>query len=228
MRPRPRIDGKFLAIGDERLWVRGVTYGTFRPDGEGQRFGTRAQVETDFAAMAAQGINAVRTYTAPPPWLLDAALNHGLWVMAGLPWEQHVAFLDDRRRAADIASPDRRPGRGLRPSPRAPLLRGRKRDPDADRAMARPPPGRAVSRAALRRGSQGRPRRAADLRELPEHRVPAAAVRRHALVQRLPERRARRQPLRLASPEPGRRPPAAARGAGRRQPQPRVRRSRRP
>jgi GT2 family glycosyltransferase len=104
MRPRPRIDGKFLAIGDERLWVRGVTYGTFRPDGEGQRFGTRAQVETDFAAMAAQGINAVRTYTAPPPWLLDAALNHGLWVMAGLPWEQHVAFLDDRRRAADIAT----------------------------------------------------------------------------------------------------------------------------
>ena len=50
--------------------------------------------------MAANGINAVRTYTVPPRWLLDAALRHGLRVMVGLPWEQHVAFLDDRPGAA--------------------------------------------------------------------------------------------------------------------------------
>jgi GT2 family glycosyltransferase len=99
--PRARIDGKFLALGDERLWIRGVTYGTFAEAG-GHRFGSPAQVERDFAAMAAHGINAVRTYTAPPRDLLDIAQRHGLHVMVGLSWEQHIAFLDDRAGAASI------------------------------------------------------------------------------------------------------------------------------
>jgi GT2 family glycosyltransferase len=52
--------------------------------------------------MAAAGINAVRTYTVPPRWLLDRALAHGIRVMVGLPWEQHVTFLDDAARARSI------------------------------------------------------------------------------------------------------------------------------
>ena len=52
--------------------------------------------------MADAGINSVRVYTAPPRWLLDAAATHGLRVMIGLPWEQHVTFLDDRRRVRQI------------------------------------------------------------------------------------------------------------------------------
>jgi GT2 family glycosyltransferase len=48
-------------------------------------------------------VNAVRTYTVPPLWLLDIARQHGLWVMVGLPWEQHVTFLDDPKLARDIA-----------------------------------------------------------------------------------------------------------------------------
>jgi glycosyltransferase involved in cell wall biosynthesis len=100
--PRPRVDGKSLAVGDTRLWVRGATYGTFAPDEAGVCFGSRDQVRRDFAAMAEHGFNAVRTYTVPPVWLLDEALNNGLYVMAGLAWEQHVAFLDERGRVADI------------------------------------------------------------------------------------------------------------------------------
>ncbi|MDQ3890001.1 MAG: glycosyltransferase [Actinomycetota bacterium] len=99
---RPRVDGKFLAVGDSRLWVKGVTYGTFAPDERGERFGSPEQVERDFAAMAEEGVNAVRTYTAPPAWVLDAALRQRLWVMVGLSWEQHVAFLDERGRAGAI------------------------------------------------------------------------------------------------------------------------------
>ena len=52
--------------------------------------------------MAANGLNAVRTYTLPPRWLLDTALEHGLWVMVGLAWEQHVDFLASRARARSI------------------------------------------------------------------------------------------------------------------------------
>jgi GT2 family glycosyltransferase len=98
------VDGKFLAVADRRLWVRGVTYGTFAPDEDGIRFGSQEQVRRDFAAMAERGFNAVRTYTAPPVWLLDEAERSGLLVMAGLAWEQHMAFLDERDRVAAIAA----------------------------------------------------------------------------------------------------------------------------
>ena len=94
---RPTVRGKFLFVGEEKLWVRGVTYGTFRPDENGDLFPSPEQVREDFAAMARLGFNAVRTYTLPPRWLLDLAANYGLRVMVGLWWEQFVTFLDDRR-----------------------------------------------------------------------------------------------------------------------------------
>ena len=94
--------GKFLWAGDEKFFVKGVTYGTFRPDQHGEEFHDRDRVEADFSAMARQGINAVRTYTPPPIWLLDIAEQNGLRLMVGLPWEQHVDFLSDRKRADDI------------------------------------------------------------------------------------------------------------------------------
>src|SRR5262245_37287117 len=101
-KPRPRVDGKFLCVDGRRFWVKGVTYGTFAPDADGNQFPPREIVERDFAQMAANGFNSVRVYTVPPRWLLDCADEQGLKVMAGLPWEQHVAFLDDRGRAASI------------------------------------------------------------------------------------------------------------------------------
>jgi len=96
------VAGKFLEVGGEKFYVKGVTYGTFGPDAEGHPLPDAFTVERDFAQMAANGINAVRIYTAPPRWLLDAAARHGLYVMVGLSWEQHVAFLDDRALARRI------------------------------------------------------------------------------------------------------------------------------
>lgn len=98
----PTAPGKFLYVGDRKLWVRGVTYGTFRPDAAGVMFPTPAAVRRDFAQIAAAGFNAVRTYTAPPTWLLDVAADHGLRVMVGLAWPHHVTFLDEPQRARDI------------------------------------------------------------------------------------------------------------------------------
>jgi GT2 family glycosyltransferase len=99
---RPRVRGKFLYVGEEKFWIRGVTYGTFRPDSQGNEFHDPIAVGRDFALMAQNGVNAVRTYTVPPLWLLDAAHGHGLRVMVGLPWEQHIAFLGDRKRVRSI------------------------------------------------------------------------------------------------------------------------------
>jgi O-antigen biosynthesis protein len=98
---RPRIDGKFLAAGDETLYVLGVTYGPFAAADEDGGYDPVAAA-ADFAAMRARGVNAIRLYSVPPRWLLDAAGAHGIRVLVGLPWEQHVAFLDDRGRARDI------------------------------------------------------------------------------------------------------------------------------
>jgi glycosyltransferase involved in cell wall biosynthesis len=96
------VRGKSIYLGDEKLYVRGVTYGTFRPDEETDDFPRFEAVADDFAAMAAHGINAVRTYTVPPLWLLDLAHENGLHVLVGLPWEQHVTFLDDPARMKSI------------------------------------------------------------------------------------------------------------------------------
>jgi GT2 family glycosyltransferase/DNA-binding beta-propeller fold protein YncE len=94
---RPRVDGKFLALGDRRFLVKGITYGTFAPDASGSdvQFPAPARIAQDFGLMAAAGFNTVRTYTVPPVSLLDEAARHGLRVMTGLPWAQHIAFLDD-------------------------------------------------------------------------------------------------------------------------------------
>lgn len=98
---RPAVDGKFLRVGAERFLVKGVTYGTFAPDPDGHQFPAPARVAADFAAMARAGINTVRLYTPPRPDVIDAAADAGLRVLIGIPWAQHVAFLDDRRHARD-------------------------------------------------------------------------------------------------------------------------------
>ena len=101
-RDRVRVEGKFFFVGDEKLHLRGVTYGPFASRAPGDDGYQPAIVERDFADMVANGINAVRLYTVPERWLLDAAQRHGLYVLVGIAWEQHVAFLDQRGGAASI------------------------------------------------------------------------------------------------------------------------------
>ena len=93
---RVRTDGKFLCLAGSRFLVKGTTYGTFVPSPRGDQFPEARRIEQDFTLMAAHGLNTVRTYTVPSRTLLDQAAAHGLHVMVGLPWMQHVAFLDDR------------------------------------------------------------------------------------------------------------------------------------
>ena len=99
---RPRVDGKFLEVDGRRLLIKGVAYGTFAPNHDGAQFRSTERTEQDFVLMAAAGINTVRTYTPPSPALLDAALRHGLGVMVGLAWPQHIPFLDDRKLTRNI------------------------------------------------------------------------------------------------------------------------------
>ena len=101
--PRIEARGKFLFQGDQKFYVKGATYGAFRPDESGNEFHDLAKIEHDFRQMRENGFNTVRIpHTVPPVSLLDAALRQGLRVMVGLSAEQYVGYLIDRKDAPDI------------------------------------------------------------------------------------------------------------------------------
>jgi GT2 family glycosyltransferase len=91
---RPSVDGKFFACGGQRLRVKGVTYGPFAPNIDGEPFPARGLVAGDFEQMSARGINALRTYHLPPEWLLALADEYRLNVLIDVPWSKHLCFLD--------------------------------------------------------------------------------------------------------------------------------------
>ncbi len=99
---RPTLGGKFLWVGQEKLYVRGVTYGTFRPGMDGSAFPSPKVVEHDFSLMSANGVNAVRTYTPPPHWLLEIALKCNLRVLVGMQGERHYTFLHEKKMVREI------------------------------------------------------------------------------------------------------------------------------
>jgi O-antigen biosynthesis protein len=88
--------GKFFYRGVAKFFLRSVTYGPFAPGPDGTQFPRAALVQRDFALMRDLGANAIRTFTVPPQWLLDLALEYGIAVVVGLPWTEHVCFLEDR------------------------------------------------------------------------------------------------------------------------------------
>jgi GT2 family glycosyltransferase len=100
--PRVEVHGKFLWSGTTKFFVRGVSYGPFQSDAMGSPFPSAERINQDLALMRQAGINTLRTYNVPPQRLLDLAQQWNIRVLVGIPWEQHVCFLDDRRTARHI------------------------------------------------------------------------------------------------------------------------------
>jgi cellulose synthase/poly-beta-1,6-N-acetylglucosamine synthase-like glycosyltransferase len=100
---RPGICGKFFYDDSRKLFVRGVTYGAFRPDDQKREYRDLDRIDRDFGQMVDAGINCVRIpHTMPPRALLDIAGRHGLRVFVGLSAEQYAGYLADRSKAPDI------------------------------------------------------------------------------------------------------------------------------
>lgn len=103
---RAVVAGKFFQMeGTARPWrMRGVSYGPFSPH-------SSRQVADDFKHIAALGFNTVRLYDLPDAATLAAAAAHGLKLLCGIPWAEHIDFLSDaaawediRRRVAEGAA----------------------------------------------------------------------------------------------------------------------------
>jgi O-antigen biosynthesis protein len=95
---KPRVHGRFLHVDGKRFWVKGVTYGTFRPNEEGEPFPSRAQAREDFLRMREAGVNTVRLYTPPPDWLADLAADTGLFLLPDICWGPRRCDLNDKER----------------------------------------------------------------------------------------------------------------------------------
>src|SRR5437763_3508413 len=101
-RIRPRA--KFFFDGDRKFFVKGVTYGPFKPDTEGFYVGRPERVARDLGQMREIGLNVVRVYHAPPRWFLDACSERGIRVLITLPWAKHVEFLRHKSARDEITT----------------------------------------------------------------------------------------------------------------------------
>jgi hypothetical protein len=100
---RIRPVAKFFFEGDRKFFVKGVTYGPFKPDVDGNYLGHPEQVDVDLALMRQVGLNTVRIYHAPPGWFLDHCAALGMRVIVTLPWAKHIEFLRERSTRKEIA-----------------------------------------------------------------------------------------------------------------------------
>jgi len=110
---RVQVHGKFFRLEGRKWYVRGLTYGPFAPDDNGDFLPPRRVLLGDFARMRDMGANAVRLYHVPPPWLLDEALKAGLRVLIDVPWQKHRCFFEDWYAREDARQRVRRAARLL-------------------------------------------------------------------------------------------------------------------
>lgn len=92
---RLQVDGRLFARGNQRVWLRGVTYGPFAPNSQGDPFPPRHVVRADLVRMREVGFNTLRAYHVPPQWLLEEITATGqMGVLIDIPWSKHLCFLD--------------------------------------------------------------------------------------------------------------------------------------
>ena len=114
--PRVRAKGRYLFAGEDKFFIKGVTYGPFPENSRGEPLPEDDTVARDFELMRRAGVNAIRVYYVPPRHFLDIAARHGIRVNALCPG--YVAtdinqdfFATDAGKALIKRIPQRRLGR---------------------------------------------------------------------------------------------------------------------
>ena len=106
-----RVAGKFLRQGGSKVFLRGISYGPFRPNSRGEPWPEVERLSLDLDHIASLGFDTVRLYHPPDEELLGNALRLGLKLIVGIAWTDHLDFLRDRsqcRRIIEAVEADRR------------------------------------------------------------------------------------------------------------------------
>ena len=97
------VAGKFLQLADGTPhFVRGVSYGPFKPNSRGEPFPEDDRLAADLRHITALGFNTVRLYELPTPAVLREVVALGLRLVVGIPWSEHVDFLANRTLCREI------------------------------------------------------------------------------------------------------------------------------
>jgi len=92
-----RVRAKFFFEGDKKFFIKGVTYGPFAPDDNGEYFGSPEGAARDLDLMVEAGVNLVRIYYVPPRWFLDLCEKRHIRALISIPWAEHLEFLKDTK-----------------------------------------------------------------------------------------------------------------------------------
>src|SRR5256885_14257956 len=101
--PRIRAVSKFFFEGERKFFIKGATYGPFKPDEKGNTFGKPETVDVDLQMMREIGLNGLRVYHPPPEWFLEKCFAAGMRGLITLPWEKHIEFLRQKKICDEIA-----------------------------------------------------------------------------------------------------------------------------
>jgi O-antigen biosynthesis protein len=100
---RVRAAGKFFQDSEgQPQWWNGVSYGPFPPNCAGEPYPEAERLEADFKLIRAMRYNVVRLYEPPTDAIFAAAAKHGLRLLVGLTWTDHVDFLASQTAQREI------------------------------------------------------------------------------------------------------------------------------
>jgi O-antigen biosynthesis protein len=105
---RVNVGGKFFRNGEEKFYIKGVTYGPFSPNAAGQPFASVERTTQDLIQVRELGGNVIRIYHIPSKWFLDLAEETGLKVLIDIPWNKQLCFLDSAEYRKDAVDAIRR------------------------------------------------------------------------------------------------------------------------
>src|SRR5688572_19253979 len=84
-----------------KIMLRGVTYGPFKPNTQGEPWPEPARLRADLAQIRSLGFDSVRIYELPTDELLQSCEDNHLGLFCGIPWTQHVDFITEQGAAKD-------------------------------------------------------------------------------------------------------------------------------
>lgn len=97
-----RAEGPWFRNGNgDKVTLRGVTYGPFKPNSVGEPWPEQDRLHTDLTHIRALGFDTIRVYEPPTDIVLHACADHGLHLICGIPWTQHMDFIAESSLAED-------------------------------------------------------------------------------------------------------------------------------